>query len=53
MAFLKEVYRKRIETTFSGITAYFPKKIHAVTAQGFILKLILFTFAYTLTQVIE
>ncbi|MBX0331746.1 IS982 family transposase [Pontibacter sp. HSC-14F20] len=52
-AFLKEHYRKRIETTFSGITGFFPKKIHAVTAQGFILKLILFIFAYTLTQVIE
>lgn len=53
MAFLKDYYRKRIETTFSGITGFFPKKIHAVTAEGFILKLILFIFAYTLTQVIE
>lgn len=53
MAFLKDCYRKRIETTFSGITGLFPKKIHAVTAQGFILKLILFIFAYTLTQVID
>ncbi|PTX18201.1 DDE family transposase, partial [Pontibacter mucosus] len=53
MAFLKDYYRKRIETTFSGITAFFPKKIHAVTAEGFILKLILFIFAYTLTQVID
>lgn len=53
MAFLKDCYRKRIETTFSGITGFFPKKIHAVTAEGFILKLILFIFAYTLTQIIE
>nr|WP_240337207.1 IS982 family transposase [Rufibacter sp. SYSU D00308] len=53
MAFLKDYYRKRIETTFSGITGFFPKKIHAVTAQGFILKLILFISAYSLTQVIE
>lgn len=53
MAFLKDCYRKRIETTFSGITGLFPKKIHAVTAEGFILKLILFIFAYTLTQIIE
>lgn len=51
IAFLKDCYRKRIETTFSGITGFFPKKIHAVTAQGFILKLILFIFAYTLNQV--
>jgi hypothetical protein len=53
VAFLKDCYRKRIETTFSGITGFFPKKIHAVTAEGFILKLILFIFAYTLTQVSE
>ncbi|CAM3498634.1 hypothetical protein POKO110462_05840 [Pontibacter korlensis] len=53
MAFLKGYYRKRIETTFSGITGFFPKKIHAVTAEGFILKLILFIFAYTLAQVID
>lgn len=38
-AFLKNYYRKRIETTFSGITTFFPKKIHAVTPQGFILKI--------------
>lgn len=50
--FLKNYYRKRIETTFSGITNFFPKKIHAVTPKGFILKLILFIFAYTLNQVI-
>jgi len=53
IAFLKDYYRKRIETTFSGITNFFPKKIHAVTPQGFILKLILFIFAYTLNQIIE
>lgn len=52
MAFLKDYYRKRIETTFSGITSYFPKKIHAVTTQGFLLKIILFIFAYTLNQII-
>ena len=53
MAFLKEHYPKRIETTFSGITNFFPKKIHAVTPQGFILKIILFIFAYTLSQICE
>ena len=51
-AFLKNYYRKLIETTFSGITNFFPKKIHAVTPQGFILKLILFIFAFTLNQII-
>jgi hypothetical protein len=30
---LKQHYRKRIETTFSQITNFFPKKIHAVTAK--------------------
>jgi hypothetical protein len=52
-AFLKNYYRKQIETTFSGITNFFPKKIHAVTPQGFILKIILFIFAFTLTQIIS
>jgi len=47
---LKKVMRKRIETTFSEITAFFPRKIHAVTIQGFILKVILFIFAYTLDR---
>ena len=47
-AFLIQHFRKRVETSISGITALFPKKIHAVTAQGFALKLMLFIFAYTL-----
>lgn len=49
MAFLKDY----IETAFSGITGLSPNRIHAVTAEGFILRLILFIFAYTLNQVIE
>jgi hypothetical protein len=51
-AFLKSYYRKRIETTFSGITDFFPKKIHAVTPKGFTLKIILFIFAYTLNRIL-
>lgn len=47
-AFLIQHFRKRVETSISGITALFPKKIHAVTAKGFALKLLLFIFAYTL-----
>jgi hypothetical protein len=35
-------FRKRIETTFASINALFPKKIHAVTPEGFLLK-VLFT----------
>jgi hypothetical protein len=38
--------RKRIETSFSGITGFFPKKIHAVTPQGFALKVIGFILVF-------
>lgn len=40
--------RRRIETTFSEITARFTKKIHAVTIKGFQLKVFLAVFAYTI-----
>ena len=46
--FLKEQMRKRIETTFSQIKALFPRTIHAVTFQGFLVKLVLFILAFTL-----
>ena len=52
-AFLIQHFRKRVETSISGITALFPKKIHAVTAQGFALKIMLFIFAYTLRSQLE
>ncbi|GAB3818292.1 hypothetical protein GCM10028895_44810 [Pontibacter rugosus] len=52
MAFIKNTMRKRVETTFSEIEAAFPKSIHAVTPQGFILKLVLFVFAYTINKCI-
>jgi hypothetical protein len=48
--FLIETSRKRIETTFSQITAMFPKRIHAVTLSGFILKLVLFILIFTLNN---
>ena len=35
-------YRKRVENTFADITAKFPKKIHAVTAEGLLLKILLY-----------
>ncbi len=35
--YLQSILRKRIETTFSQITNMFPRKIHAVTKQGFLL----------------
>jgi hypothetical protein len=51
-AYLKNHYRKKIENVFSGITALFPKKIHAVTPKGFLLKIMLFLFAYTFDQLL-
>lgn len=50
MDFIKKIMRKRIETTFSEISAFFPSKIHAVTIQGFLLKVILFIFAFALDK---
>lgn len=50
LRFIKKYYRKRIETSFSQITAHFPGKIHAVTPQGFLLKIVLFLFAFTLDR---
>lgn len=49
--FIKEFMRKKIETAFSKITKWFPQHIHAVTPKGFLLKLTLFLFAYTLDLV--
>jgi len=49
--FLKKLYRKRIETTFSEITARFPKKIHAVTPKGFLIKVVLFLLAFVFDKV--
>ena len=40
--------RKRVETAFSGITGLFPKKIHAVTPQGFALKVIGFILVFSI-----
>lgn len=42
----KQVMRKPIETSFSQITALFPKSIHAVTPRGFELKIVLFILAF-------
>ena len=48
--YIIESMRKRVETTFSEISGMFPKKIHAVTDNGFILKMILFLFSYSLNK---
>ena len=43
----RELHRKYIETAGSRITQRFPKTIHAVTAAGFELKIVLFLLAYS------
>ena len=45
--YLRELQRKYIETAGSMITQRFPKTIHAVTAAGFELKIVLFLLAYS------
>lgn len=50
-ASLLQHFRKCIETCFSQLTAHFPKQIHAVTAEGFALKIAHFIFDYALHQV--
>lgn len=47
-SYVKQCTRHYIETVFSGITRLFPKSIHAVTFDGFLLKLSAFIFAFTL-----
>lgn len=48
--FIKEYMRKGIETSFSEIKALFLRKIYAVTFKGFLLKLVMFIFAFTLNK---
>ena len=47
LEYLISIGRKRIETAFSDIAKYMPKKIHAVTETGFLIKLVMFIWAYT------
>jgi len=39
--------RKRVENTFSQISSMFPKRIHTVTVDEFLMKVILFIFVFT------
>lgn len=48
MAYIKQTIRHPIETVFSQITLRFPKSIHAVTLDGFLLKLVAFIFTMTI-----
>ena len=43
-------YRKTIENTFADITAKFPRKIHSVTAKGFLSKILCFIIMYILDR---
>src|SRR4051794_10779295 len=51
--FIKECMRKGIETAFSEIKALFLRKIHAVTFEGFLLKIIMFISAFTLNKLTD
>lgn len=48
--YIKQCTRHYIETVFSAVTCVFPKSIHAVTFNGFLLKIEAFIFAFTLKQ---
>lgn len=43
-------HRKQIENTFADITAKFPRTIHAVTAKGFLLKILCFIIMFILDK---
>ena len=45
--YMISIARKRVETAFSDIAKYLPKKIHAVTSNGFLIKVIAFIWGYT------
>jgi Transposase DDE domain len=48
VSFVQHYHRKRVETAGSLLEQMFPKSVHAVTAQGFELKVALFVIAYSL-----
>jgi hypothetical protein len=48
VSFVQHYYRKMVETAGSLIEQLLPKSIHAVTSQGFELKVALFVIAYSL-----
>lgn len=49
-SYYKNVMRKVIENTFSQITAWFPKRIHATSIRGFLLKLKLFIWSFSFNK---
>jgi Transposase DDE domain len=46
--FLGKPIRQYIETVFSRLSGFFPKKIHAVTPRGFELKIVCFLLAFSI-----
>ena len=50
LAYIKQTTRHYIETVFSQISLRFPKFIHAVTFEGFLLKVSSFIWSYTLER---
>lgn len=51
--YLQQVTRKRVEGTISLIEQLLPKSIHAVSAQGFELKVLLFVIATSIKQLFQ
>jgi hypothetical protein len=49
VSFVQHYHRKRVETSGSLIARLLPKSIHAVTSQGFELKVVLFVIAYSVS----
>jgi hypothetical protein len=52
MHYLQGKLRKKIETSFSSLTRLFPRKIEAVTAKGFIMKLLIFICSFSIQQLL-
>jgi hypothetical protein len=48
VSFVQHYHRKRVETAGSLLEQMFPTSVHAVTSQGFELKVALFVIAYRL-----
>jgi len=53
VAFVQSYHRKRVETAGSLIEQLLPKSIHAVTSQGFALKVALFVIASSLNSYVN
>jgi len=50
--FIKEYMCKRVETTISEIKNLFLRKTHAVTFEGWLLKITLFIFSVILSKIV-